>query len=398
MESTTTPASEPAPLGAGSHPRVLILVNEDWMFWSHRRSLARAASDAGADVVIVTRVGRHGDDIRGEGLRLYDLRWRRGASNLAGELRALGELVRIYRKERPDLVHHVGIKSALYGGIASRLARVRRQVHTLAGFGYVQTGEHRRARWLRGVARWCFRHLLDGRDARLIVQNPDDRREVIDGGWFTPARVILIRGSGVDTSLFVAAPEPEGEITVSLAGRLVRSKGVFELVEASRLLAERGCRVRVRLVGEPDPENPETVDELTLRRWARQGLAEWDGWQEDMPGLWRSTHIAVLPSYREGLPKTLLEAASCGRPLVATDVPGCREIVRDGDNGLLVPVKDASALADAIERLVRDEGLRRQMGESSRRRVESSYSDRVVISETFGVWRDLLGTAGGEGK
>ena len=301
-------ASTPPPQARETGPsigpaRVLVLVNEDWMFWSHRRSLARAAVGGGADVVVVTRVGRHGDDIRREGLRLHHLCWRRGARNLPGELRALGDLVRIYRSERPDLVHHVGIKSALYGGIAARLAGVRGQVHTLAGFGYVQTGAHARARWLRGIARWCFRHLLDGRDARLIVQNPDDRREVIEGGWFTPDRVVLVRGSGVDTDRFAVTPEPGGDVVVSMAGRLVRSKGVFELVEASRLLRDRGCRVRVRLAGEPDPENPETVDEFTLRRWVSEGLVEWAGWQDDMPGLWRSTNIAVLPSYREGLPQ-----------------------------------------------------------------------------------------------
>jgi len=369
-------------------------VNEDWMFWSHRRSLARAAVDAGADVIVVTRVGRHGDDIRAQGLRLYDLRWRRGARNLLGELRALGHLIRIYRSERPDLVHHVGIKSALYGGIASRVAGVRRQVHTLAGFGYVQTSPHRRARWLRGVARWCFRHLLDGKDSRLVVQNPDDQREVIEGSWFTPQRVVLIRGSGVDTSRFTPAAEPEGEVTVSLAGRLVRSKGVYELVEASRLLAARGCRVRVRLVGEPDPENPETADEFTLRRWVKEGTVEWDGWVDDMPRMWRSTHIAVLPSYREGLPKTLLEAAACGRALVAADVPGCREIVRHEDNGLLVPVRDAVSLADAIERLAGDTVTRRRMGQRSRQLVEAEYADSVVIAQTLDIYRDLLAGSG----
>jgi len=390
----TSPPEQPVPAGLEG-TRLLYLVNEDWMFWSHRRSLARSARDAGADVVVVTRVGRHGDDIRADGLRLYDLRWRRGARDLAGEARALWRLVRIYRDERPRLVHHVGIKSAMYGGLAARLAGVRRQVHTLAGFGYVQTGAHRRARWLRRIARWCFRHLLDTGESRLVVQNPDDRCEVVDNGWFSPQRVVLIRGSGVDTSRFAPAPEPDGEIVVTLAGRLVRSKGVFELAEASRRLAARGVRVKVRLVGEPDPENPETVDEVTLRRWMAEGLVEWRGWVDDMPGVWRSTHLAVLPSYREGLPRTLLEAASCGRALVAADVPGCREIVAHEENGLLVPVRDASALADAIERLAADAPLRRRMGARSRERVEELYSDDVVISETFATYRELLGERGG---
>jgi glycosyltransferase involved in cell wall biosynthesis len=394
MTSTPLPRSElPGPDGVG-RARLLILVNEDWMFWSHRRSLARAARDAGADVVVVTRVGRHGDGIRADGLRLHDLRWRRGARDLSGEARAMMRLARIYRRERPDIVHHVGIKAALYGGLAARLAGIRRQVHTLAGFGYVQTGTHRRARWLRRVARWCFRHLLDGDRARLVVQNPDDQREIVDNGWFDPRRVVLIRGSGVDTSRFAPAPEPDGVFTVTLAGRLVRSKGVFELAEASRRLAARGVKLAVRLVGEPDPENPETVDEVTLRRWMSQGLVEWSGWVDDMPAVWRSTHVAVLPSYREGLPRTLLEAASCGRALVAADVPGCREIVRHEENGLLVPVRDPAALADAIERLAASPELRRQMGARSRERVERFYSDDVVISDTFATYRELLESGG----
>lgn len=393
--ASTSPRESHPPGGFGGK-RILFLVNEDWMFWSHRRALARAARDAGADVVVVTRVGRHGDDIRGDGLRLYDLRWRRGAADLAGEARALWQLMRIYRSERPQLVHHVGIKSALYGGLAARLAGIGRQVHTLAGFGYVQTGRHRRARRLRALARWCFRHLLDGPGARLVVQNPDDRREVVDNGWFSPGRVVLIRGSGVDTSRFSPAPEPDGDLVVTLAGRLVRSKGVFELAEASRLLAGRGVKVRVRLAGEPDPENPETVDEVTLRRWMSEGLVEWIGWVDDMPSVWRATHLAVLPSYREGLPRTLLEAASCGRPLIAADVPGCREIVRHEENGLLVPVRDAAALADAIARLADAPERRVGMGARSRALVEAFYSDDVVIAETFAAYRELL-DGGGRG-
>lgn len=386
-----TGAGERVPLRAhGRAARIVIVVNEDWMFWSHRLALARAARDAGAEVTVATRVGGHGERIRSEGFALVALPWRRGARNARAEARTLAALVRLYRRLRPDLVHHVGIKAALYGGLAGRLARVPAQVHTLAGFGWVSTSASARARTLRPVVHAAFRHVLSRPGSLLVVQNPDDEAEVLRGRLFAPGRVRLVRGSGVDTRRFAPSPEPPGVVTAVLASRLVRAKGVVELAEAARLLRQRGVAVRVRLVGDPDPENPETVSEAQLHGWSADGILEWVARADDMPAVWRGAHIAVLPSHREGMPRTLLEAAACGRPLVATDVPGCRELVHDGDNGLLVPLRDVAALADAIERLARDAPLRARMGAHARARVESHYGDDVVIGEMIGVYREAI--------
>jgi glycosyltransferase involved in cell wall biosynthesis len=387
-----------APLvGARGKPaRIVLVVNEDWMFWSHRLALARAARDAGAEVTVATRVGAHGARIAGEGFHLVSLGWRRGARNPAVELRALWRLFRLYRRVRPDLVHHVGVKAALYGGAAAWIARSGAQVHTLAGFGWVSTSSRRRARILRVLVHVAFRRVLSRAGAHLVVQNPDDEAEVRRADLFAAERVHLVPGSGVDTRRFAPSPEPAGPVTAVLAGRLVRSKGVVELAEAARMLRARGARVRVRLVGDPDPENPETVTAAQLRGWHAEGILEWTARVDDMAAVWSEAHIGVLPSYREGMPRTLLEAAACGRALVATNVPGCREIVRDGDSGLLVPLHDVAALADAIARLAGDDSLRRRMGRRARERVEASYGDGVIVAQMLSLYRRAIAGGGAE--
>jgi glycosyltransferase involved in cell wall biosynthesis len=287
------------------------------------------------------------------------------------------------------------VKAAVYGGLAALYARRPPQVHTLAGFGWVSTSSRARARVLRVLVHAVFRHVLSSPRSHLVVQNPDDEAEVLRGRLFAADRVHLIRGSGVDSRHFVPAPEPAGPVTAVLASRLIRSKGVVEVVEAARRLRARHADVRVRLVGDPDPENPETVSARELNAWADAGIVEWTPRVDDMLEVWKAAHIGVLPSYREGMPRALLEAAACGRALVATDVPGCREIVRDGDNGILVPLHDVPALADALARLAGDAELRRRMGRRSRERVEAHYSDEVIVAQMLSLYRRIAGREAG---
>jgi len=383
-------AAPPAMTIDGRPARVLFVVNEDWMFWSHRLSLARAVRDAGGEVAVATRVGKHGERIVREGFRLHELRWNRGSRSIVRESRALFALLKIYRDERPDLVHHVGIKSVMYGGLVSLFSRPPAQVHTLAGFGYVSTSAQARARVLRALVRTAFRRLLNRKHSHLVVQNPDDETEIVSGRLFDRSRLHLIRGSGVDSDHFGRMEEPEGTVTAALVSRLVRSKGVVELADAARILRKRRCDIRIVLVGDPDTENPETVTHEMLAGWVNEGILEWVGVVDDVRSVWERAHIGVLPSYREGLPRTLLEAASCGRALVAADVPGCREIVRHDENGLLVPVRDASRLADALEELVRNGDRRRAMGEKSRERVTLLYSDHIILDEMLTLYRQAI--------
>jgi glycosyltransferase involved in cell wall biosynthesis len=374
---------------ARDKPVLLYLVTEDWYFWSHRLSIARAARAAGWKVLVATRVGSHGDMIEQEGFRLIPIKMRRRSLAPWREIATVAELIGIYRRERPDLVHHVAMKPVLYGSLAAAIAGVPAVVNALAGMGYVFTSSAVKARLLRPLVRAGFRWLLDRANARLILQNPDDVA-AMSAGTVAPKRIVLIRGSGVDTTAFAPAPEPGGTPVAVMVSRMLWDKGVGELVEAARLLKERKASVDVVLVGPPDPENPASISEGQLRDWEASGDVAWWGERSDIAQIWAKSHIAVLPSHREGLPKSLLEAAACGRPLVATDVSGCREVVRPGETGILVPPRDPGSLADALERLATDPDLRRRMGSAARELVERELSQEVVVEQTMALYRELL--------
>ena len=368
-------------------PKLLFLVTEDWYFVSHRLLLAVAARQAGYEVTVVTRVGEHGHTIRNAGLRLIPIELSRRGKNPISETMLVAGLIAIYRRERPDIVHHVAMKPVLYGSLAARLAGVRHVVNALAGLGWLFTSESRLANVLGRGVRFAFRKLLNR--GAVIVQNPDDMKWFVDLG-IDSSRIHLIRGSGVDVNRFAPTPEPDGEPVVVLAARMLWDKGVGEFVEAARLLRQRGLRVRCVLAGMVDTHNPAMVSEAHLQAWQDEGVVEWIGHQEDMPGVLARSHVVVLPSYREGLPKVLLEAAACARSIVATDVPGCREIVRHGDNGLLVPPRDPLALAQAIATLVEDPALRARMGARGRQMAVNEFSSERITGEVLALYQTLL--------
>ena len=386
---------------ARDKPVLLYLVTEDWYFWSHRLPIARAARAAGWEVMVATRVAKHGERIRREGFRLVPIGLRRRSLAPWREAAAIAELLRLYRRERPDLVHHVAMKPVLYGSLAAALARVPAVVNALAGMGYVFTSSGVKARLLRPLIRTAFRWLLDRPNRRLILQNPDDIAAMTKG-TVTAERVALIRGSGVDIEAFAppvapaGAPTgaPEGTSVAVMVSRMLWDKGVGELVGAARLLRRREVPLRVVLVGSPDPDNPASIPERQLRDWDASGDVAWWGERSDIAEIWAKGQIAVLPSHREGLPKSLLEAAACGRPMVAADVSGCREIVKDGVTGLLVPPGDAGGLADALERLARDPDLRRRLGAAARDLVERELSEEAVVAQTLALYRSLVPGAG----
>lgn len=382
-------------------PKLLFFVTEDWYFCSHRLPLARAARDAGYDVRVATRVAAHGETIRAEGFGLIPLRdFNRSIGNPIHELASLIEILRIYRREKPDLIHQIAIKPALLGSLAARLAHlgrpgVPRMVNMIAGLGSIFTSRSVKARLLRPPVKLAIRLLLNRPNARVIVQNPEDGQLLTGGGLVAPERLALIKGSGVDLAQYAATPEPATDADhppiAAQVSRMIWDKGAGVLVEAARLLRARGVVVRVILAGTPDPENMATIPEAQLRAWHDEGIVEWVGFCDDVPGLWRNSHIAVLPSwYGEGVPKSLLEAAAAARPMVAVDGPGLREVVIDGETGLLVPPRDAGALADALALLLGDGALRRRMGEAARARAERNFGDDTVVAATMAVYRDLL--------
>ena len=366
-------------------PKLLFLVTEDWYFVSHRLPLAIAAQAAGYEVVVATRAGRQADVIRDAGIRLIPFAMSRRGGNPFAEVMALW---RLYRLEKPDLVHHVALKPVMFGALAAWLARVPAQVNAVAGLGWLFTSSKSVVRLVRPFLRWMLAYLLNRPHSLTIVQNPEDS-SLLERSGLSAKRLRLIRGAGVDVQIFfpvVPAPEP---VCIVLVSRMLWDKGVGEFVEAARRLTEEGVNARFVLVGDPDPANPASVPESALRSWHGQHGVEWLGRRDDIPAVLQAAHIACLPSYREGLPKSLLEAAACGLPIVTTDTPGCREVVRDGVNGLLVPVHDAAALAAALGKLIGDAALRRRMGEQSRLRAETEFGLEAVIAQTLEVYREV---------
>lgn len=372
-------------------PRLLFLITEDWYFCSHRLPLAQAAQKAGYDVWVATRIDQHEAQIRAEGFQLVPISMKRSSLGLKDEGQALRELVQIYRYVRPDIVHHVAMKPVLYGTLAAFLTSVPAVVNAMAGLGFVFADKHVYADILRPVVRLAFRSVLRHKKSRLILQNGDDVRLFIKQRLISSKQIRLIRGAGVDLRQFKPLPLPSGKLTIAMASRMIRDKGFFELVEAISILRGQGLNVRVILAGRLDPGNPTCLNEGDIRFWEAKGLVEWWGEIADVREIWAQAHIAALPSYyREGLPKCLLEAAACARPIVTTDAPGCREIVRHEENGLLVPVRDAVSLAAALRRLIKNPLLRRRMGARGREIVEKEFSLKKVISETLAVYQELL--------
>jgi glycosyltransferase involved in cell wall biosynthesis len=369
--------------------RLLYFVSEDWYFCSHRLALAVAAKNAGFDVVVVTRVRAHGECIRQAGLRLIPFEMSRQSMNPLSELTVLWNLLDIYKRERPDIVHHVAMKPVLYGTIASKLCKIKRVVNALAGMGWLFSSGTWRARAVRQFVITLFRFLLPMTD--VIVQNEDDAQLVRDLGC---SKIHVIRGVGVDVDFIKPRPEPSGPCVVLLLARMLKDKGVGEYVEAAEILKGRGRIVRMLLVGSPDEQNPASIPVSLLEKWNASGVVEWLGQREDIVALLAQSHIVCLPSYREGFSKSLLEGLSAGRPLVATDVPGCREAVHDGVNGFLVPAKDATALADALDTLILNDYLRQRMGQFSRSLAVSEFSSHRIHAEMLNVYFQLTDTAG----
>jgi glycosyltransferase involved in cell wall biosynthesis len=376
---------------ASDRPRLLLVVTEDWYFASHRFDLARAARDAGFEVALATRVSSWRGRIEAEGIRVFPLQFMRRASRQPWvELQAIRELAVLYRVWKPDVVHHVAAKPVIYGGLAARRTGVKGVVAALAGLGHAFASERASARLLRPALLAAYRAALKQDRIRLIVQNPEDERFVLEQRLVQPQELRVIRGSGVDTQVFHPNADPGGVPTFVLVARMLWDKGVGEFVDAARQLRQRNVPARFILVGEADPENPAAIAREQLRHWHSEGHVEWWGHRSNMPEVLARAHVACLPSYREGLPKSLLEAAACGLPLIATDVPGCREIAVHEETALLVPPRNSTALAEAMTRLASDAGLRRRLGTAGRQRVCGHFATELITGQTIALYRELV--------
>jgi glycosyltransferase involved in cell wall biosynthesis len=378
--SVTTPSAKPV---------LAYLVTEDWYFLSHRLPMAREAQRAGYDVHVITHVNEGAAAIEAEGFRLHSVVWRRGSLNPVDFISNIRAVRRHYKAVNPDLVHHVALQPTVVGSLAAAGLRCAR-LNAIAGLGFAFTSSTLKARLVRPVLSAFLRYVLGHPRSAVLVQNPDDR-EIVQSLGIAADRIFVIPGSGVETDRLTPLPEPPGPVTVAFVGRLLDDKGVRSLVEAHDILARRGQPVRLLIAGEPDPANPVSIPPQEIAEWGRRPGIELLGQVADIREVWKAAHIAVLPSRREGLPKSLLEAAACGRPIVATDVPGCREIARQNVNALLVPPDDAGALSDAIGRLAQDAALRVRFGAAGRRLVETRFSDIEIGREIRWLYDRLSG-------
>ncbi len=374
--------------------KIILVANTDWYLYNFRLSLMRALRAEGWDVVPISPPGRFASALRQDGFRW--LPWEVGRKTLAplAEAKAVYALERIYIRERPLVVHHHTIKPVLYGTIAARLAGVPAVVNAVTGRGYVFLGEDARAKMLRAVVKPAYRFVLRRPGVGVIFENQGDREYFIEQRLADASRTWLVESVGVDPERFRPQPEPPGTPVVLLAARMLWDKGVGVLAEAARIIKSRGAAARIVLVGLPDPGNPASIPEEQLHAWEEEGLLEWWKWQDDMEAVFAQSHIVTLPSFHEGVPTVLLEAAACARPLVASDIPGCRAIITPGVNGLLVPVKDPDALAEALMRLLRSPDLRRKMGQAARQSVLRKFTHQQINAATMAIYERLLSGRG----
>jgi glycosyltransferase involved in cell wall biosynthesis len=370
--------------------RILYNVNIPRFFVSHRLPLALAARDAGYDVHVTTSDAdtAHVTTIIDSGLRYHPLPLAQHGTNPLAEAKTLAAMVQLYRQLKPAIVHHVSIKPVLYGGLAARLANIPAVVGAMSGLGYVFINDSTKSKIIRQIVKPLLKTALSHKNTAMIFQNSEDLQRFVSMGFIASENTVLIRGSGVDISRFTPTPEPDSKPVVLFAGRLMWQKGIGEFAEAARRLQHKA---RFVIVGYTEATSPDTVSQAQLEAWAHEGILEWWGKRDDMPQVFAQSHIVCLPStYGEGVPKVLIEAAACARPIVTTDTPGCRDITRHGANGLLVAPHDTDALVAALEQLIDDAPLRQRMGAIGRIIAENEFSLAYVVRETLGLYKKLL--------
>jgi len=371
--------------------KLIIVVNELWFFLSHRLPIALAARDAGYEVHIASRSGTSSEikQLNQESLQFHPISFRRSSTGLWQELRTLNELRRLYREIQPDIVHHVTIKPVLYGTLVARWVGGIQILNAISGLGYLFIAQGWKSSIRKKILLWGYRAILNSKKVWILFQNPDDQALFTKHKIIYPEHAFKIKGSGVDLQQFAYSPIPKGRIKIIIVARMLWDKGVGEFVESATALKQQGIDADFLLVGSVDSGNPESISAKQLEEWNRSGVVKWLGERADIAQLLAESHIAVLPSYREGLPKSLIESAAIGRPIITTNVPGCREVVKEGGNGFLVPARDSEKLAATIKRLIDNPKLLTTMGKKSRLMAEQEFSIQKVTSKTLALYSKI---------
>lgn len=379
------------PPRSASPRRLLYVANEDYAFLMHRLPMARAAREAGYEVHVATNVNAGAAAIAAERFVLHPIPFQRGGLSPSSALPTIRAIRAVEAAISPDVVHHSGLQSSVLGSLAA-LGRTTPVVNAMTGLGYVFTSASWRSRLLKQGLLWLLPQLMNRTPSCVLVQNPDDR-EALQAMGVRGDKITLIPGSGVDTDRFQPLPEPDGPITFGFAGRLLTDKGVRALVAAHRMLRQQGRDDQLLIAGSPDPANPASVSAEEVEAWRKEPGITLLGQIKDITELWRRCHVAVLPSHREGLPVSLLEAAACARPLISTNAPGCREIAIHDQTGLTVPVEDAAALAQAMAQLAASPEMRARYGAAARQLVEDKLSARIIGRSVVALYDRLISAA-----
>ncbi len=370
--------------------RILFVISEDWYFMSHRLFLAKYAISQGYEVSLITKVTIHKNEIASYGIHLVDWPIRRRSANIFSESKSIFTLLNVIKNLKPDIIHSVGLKPILYGAICAKICKIPVRIFAFAGLGYVFSSSQLLARVIRPIIIIMMKFLLNNKYSTLIMQNTDDQNIFLQQNIVLKSQISIIRGAGVDLKLFSLSKNITQPPIVLLPARLLRDKGIEDFVKSAIILKEDGFNARFVIAGREDPSNPEAIDKASLNKWRESNLIELWGHIDDMVGAFQKASIVCLPSFREGLPKALLEAASCGKPIVAYDVPGCREVVIDKVNGFLVEFKNIIGLSDAIKQLLLNNSLRYSMGNEGRKLVIKHFSQEEIAKQTELLWRSKL--------
>ena len=346
----------------------------------------------GADVHVAVPDDPVLDELDLKGITLHRLNAPRDSKRFFYDFSLIKEIPRVIRAVRPDLMHAATTRPVLYAGAFGRLFGVRATVLSVTGLGFLFIGKSTAVRIMRAVASIAYRFVLKQKNSVTIFENANDRDDFVARGYVHEDQTSVLVGGGVDLEKYIHALEPETKKPiVVLAGRLLKDKGVIEFFEAAKTLKLRGVQARFVLVGDVDPGNPATLARKTIKDWVETTHIEWWGWRTDMIEIYQQCSLFCLPSYREGAPRTIIEAAATGRPTVATDVPGCRDVVIDGVTGRLVAARAVAPLADALQVLIEDGAARREMGTAARRHAERSFSNEQRATELAKIYETVLG-------
>ncbi|WP_440633383.1 glycosyltransferase family 4 protein [Candidatus Pelagibacter sp. HIMB1485] len=372
--------------------KLLILVNYLSFFLSHRVEIAEAALQEGFEVFIGYGELRGADPklLQQMGFKLNLIPMHPGSINFFKDLKTLYHIWKYFNKVQPDIVHLVTVKPYLYGGIISRLLGVKNLVTAVSGLGTLFIDENIKTKFIRSILYPLYKYAFNHKNQKIIVQNKDDLNTLVSWGVLKSSNVKLIKGSGVRLQNFIDLEEPSGIITVTFAGRLLKDKGVYEFITAAKILKKRGINARFFLAGDLDKNNPSGIKNHDLLKIKKENYVEFIGYQKNISSLYKKSHIVCLPSYREGLPKTLIEASAAGRAIVTTDVPGCRDAIIPNTTGILVPPKDSSKLADAIQWLINNPQKRISMGKAGRKHAEKEFPLEMIVKKHIEIYNDLI--------